>query len=139
MIRNLDLVTMFDVLEHVEDDVALLMELRRKMTPDGVLFISVPAHPWLFGAHDKRVGHYRRYSQHALEKTLRNAGFNVVWTTWYNLFLFPAMVLMRLRERNRDEERLTTLPAILNRLLLKIFPGNGGLFNAAYCPMEPVL
>lgn len=88
MIRNLDLVTMFDVLEHVEDDVALLMELRRKMTPDGVLFISVPAHPWLFGAHDKRVGHYRRYSQHALEKTLRNAGFNVVWTTWYNLFLF---------------------------------------------------
>jgi 2-polyprenyl-3-methyl-5-hydroxy-6-metoxy-1,4-benzoquinol methylase len=60
---NLDFVTMFDVLEHIGDDVKFLSDLHHKMRSGGFLMISVPAHPWLFGAHDIRVGHYRRYSR----------------------------------------------------------------------------
>jgi SAM-dependent methyltransferase len=120
-VRNVDLVTMFDVLEHIEDDADFLKGLRQKMTTGGVVFISVPAHPWMYGAHDKRVGHYRRYTSEALKRALEAAGFRVLWMTWYNFFLFPAMIAMRLRERNRNEERVTTFPPLLNALLLKIF------------------
>ncbi len=120
-ITNLDLVTMFDVLEHIADDEKFLTDLHSRMAAGGYLMISVPAHPWLFGSHDIRVGHYRRYSAKDLEKTVRNAGFMPIWQTWYNCFLFPAMVAVRLKERSKDEEKLTTLPPFLNGLFGKIF------------------
>ena len=132
-VRNLDLVTMFDVLEHIDNDVEFLAELHARMTPRGLLMISVPAHQWLFGAHDKRVGHYRRYSLKALKSAVEQAGFTVVWRSWYNLFLFPAMVLVRLKDRNK-EEQLTRLPRSMNSLLCTIFGAERGLVKHRLLP-----
>jgi len=73
-----DLACAFEVLEHVEDDVALLQTLRSRIRPGGSLLLSVPAHPDRYGASDELVGHFRRYTRADLTGRLGRAGYDVV-------------------------------------------------------------
>lgn len=74
---RVDLLCAFEVLEHLEDDRGALGEWRSLLTPDGVLLLSVPAHPERFGPSDRLVGHHRRYSRQELVQKLSDAGFEV--------------------------------------------------------------
>lgn len=65
-----DIIVMHDVLEHIENDGAVVERLRRLLVSDGVLVISVPALPSLFGFHDEQLGHYRRYTRRSLLRAL---------------------------------------------------------------------
>jgi SAM-dependent methyltransferase len=67
-----------EVLEHVEDDRGALAEVARVLRPGGVLALSVPANPKLFGPSDVWAGHVRRYTRPALLDALTSAGFTVV-------------------------------------------------------------
>ncbi len=58
--KSFDLVCMFDVLEHVEEDSASLIKLREILKPNATLLITVPAYQWLFGRHDEILHHHRR-------------------------------------------------------------------------------
>src|SRR4029079_68422 len=60
-------VLLFEVLEHVEDDVGLLGELHELLAPGGVVLLSVPAHQRRFSRVDDRAGHFRRYDRPVLE------------------------------------------------------------------------
>jgi SAM-dependent methyltransferase len=66
-----------EVLEHVEDDRSALAEIARVLRPGGVLALSVPANPKLFGPSDVWAGHVRRYTRPALIDACRSAGFTV--------------------------------------------------------------
>jgi len=86
------IVVVHDVLEHIEDDLAATAQLRRLVRPDGVLAISVPALPSLFGIHDEQLGHYRRYTKASLRaavgdqftfRRLRYYGMSFVPVTWW--------------------------------------------------------
>ena len=66
------------VLEHIEDDVALLAAWRERLVPGGRLFVSVPAFPMLYSANDARRGRWRRYRRAGLVSALCTAGFRVV-------------------------------------------------------------
>jgi SAM-dependent methyltransferase len=70
-----DAVLCLDVIEHIEDDRGALAELRAALRPGGTLVLSVPAHAWLFGARDRALGHFRRYSRTLLLDRLTTAGF----------------------------------------------------------------
>jgi SAM-dependent methyltransferase len=74
---SLDFIYSSNVLEHIEDDVATLIELRRKLRASGRLFLYVPAFQSLYSAMDRTVGHFRRYERASLEQKLRSAGFTV--------------------------------------------------------------
>lgn len=74
---SFDLVCLFEVLEHVAEDEALLAEVRRVLAPGGVLFFSCPMNPDYFTYYDKVVGHERRYRAEELTQKLRNQGFVV--------------------------------------------------------------
>lgn len=76
--RQFDLVCAFEVLEHLEDDVAALNEWRTHVAPGGSLALSVPADPRRFGKADEKAGHYRRYTRGALSTALTAAGFSNV-------------------------------------------------------------
>ena len=68
------LIGLFDVLEHVEQDVASLKTLGEKLAPDGRLVISVPALPWLWSEHDVTHHHFRRYTKATLRQAAEEAG-----------------------------------------------------------------
>jgi SAM-dependent methyltransferase len=71
-------VLLLDVLEHVDDDLALLREAAACIDDGGVVIVTVPAWPSLFSAHDRALGHRRRYTPTELEQLLRAAELSVV-------------------------------------------------------------
>ena len=93
--KKFDLICMFDVLEHIDDDGAALEALKPYLLSGGFLFITVPAYQWMFSAHDKRLGHYRRYTRKGLIGLVVAHGFRVVYSGYMNTLLFPLMLLGR--------------------------------------------
>ena len=73
--QTFDLVCGFEVLEHMPDEGAVLREWRERVRPGGWLLLTVPAHEHRFGAHDRIVGHYRRYDPDRLAWLLRETGY----------------------------------------------------------------
>ena len=97
--QEFDLVCLFDVLEHVEEDVASLQAIRRLLKPGGRVFITVPAHEWLWSTHDDTLHHVRRYSRLSLVQTVTGAGYRLAMLSYFNSFLFPFTVIARFFDR----------------------------------------
>jgi SAM-dependent methyltransferase len=125
---SMDLVTAFDLLEHV-DDGAALEEIRRVLCPGGVALISVPAGPWLWSHRDEAAGHRRRYDRPGLAARLRAAGLAPLRIAYYQCLLFPLVVASRVLGRRgprlRDfEDRppgwLNEVLAAVNRLEVRL-------------------
>lgn len=73
----------FDVVEHVRDDVAFLTSLAGALAPGGRLYVTVPALRWLWSRDDVYAGHARRYSARRLLTTLAQAGLNAEWCSYF--------------------------------------------------------
>jgi SAM-dependent methyltransferase len=117
------LIGMTDVLEHVEDDAQVLRECVRALKPGGTMLITVPAISWLHSEHDRALGHLRRYSHRHLAELLSNCGLRVDRMTYFNTFLLPPVLLVRmLLKTDRARPRADTLefPRPLNWLLLQV-------------------
>src|SRR3989344_8353690 len=87
--ESFDVVTLLDVVEHIDNDVEMLLEVRRVLTAGGHVVISVPAHMFLWQAHDVLHHHKRRYASAELKYKLRLSGFEIVRMTYWNSLLFP--------------------------------------------------
>jgi SAM-dependent methyltransferase len=96
---SFDLATSLDVIEHLEDDVAALRELRRVVAPGGSLLATVPAYQWLWSSHDVVNHHHRRYTRSSLRSAGERAGWREVRTTYFNSLLLPVAILLRVLER----------------------------------------
>ena len=96
---SFDLAVSLDVIEHLEDDLAALRELRRAVAPGGSLLITVPAYPWLWSGHDEINHHYRRYTRRSLRRVAEQAGWEQVRTTYFNSLLLPAAIILRVLDR----------------------------------------
>ena len=90
--NSFDLVTSFDVLEHLDDDSAGVQEMRRVLRPAGYLLITVPAYRFLWSTHDEALGHRRRYVASEIHNLLNNNGFQVIRRTYAISFALPAIV-----------------------------------------------
>src|SRR5581483_11481363 len=84
-----DLVAALDVIEHCDDDRAVLAECARVLAPGGHLLVSVPAYGWLWSANDELNQHRRRYTARALRRRLAEAGLAPVRVTYNNFFVLP--------------------------------------------------
>lgn len=98
-----DVVGLFDVLEHIEDDAGSLREIRKLLSPRGVLILSVPAHQWLWSGHDEVLHHFRRYSRANLRQLVEDCGYSVRRLTYFNSTLFPAAALVRRLDRRKAD------------------------------------
>jgi SAM-dependent methyltransferase len=104
--RRFDVVCAFEVLEHLEDDLAALRRWHSLLRPGGRLVISVPAYESQFGAVDELVGHYRRYDPEALARLMAGAGFDRVTLRVYGWpigYLTRAVHNVVARRRGLDE------------------------------------
>jgi glycosyltransferase involved in cell wall biosynthesis len=84
-----DTVVCLNVVEHVEDDLAALRNIRSALMPGGRAIILVPQDQRLFGTLDKVLEHYRRYSPSQLESLMKEAGFVMERTLQFNRITRP--------------------------------------------------
>jgi SAM-dependent methyltransferase len=111
------LLASMDVVEHLDDDIVGLREYHRVLVPRGMLLLTVPAYQWLWGDHDVRAAHRRRYRVGGLCTAVERAGFEVLRTTYYNSFLVPPAAALRRTPlkrivRETDEEVGNTSPFV---------------------------
>jgi SAM-dependent methyltransferase len=115
-----DLLLASDVLEHIDDDVGALVELRRVAAEDAHLVITVPAYQWMWTEHDVQLHHVRRYTLPVMRARVRAAGWEVERATYFNSLLFPGVAAARLVARSSKRQGHTDLdrtPALLNAAL----------------------
>lgn len=87
--EKFDLVFLMDVLEHQEDDAALLKYLHDKVSrKNGYLILTVPAHRFLYSGFDRSVGHFRRYDRKTLTSLLEKNGFKPLVCWGYGSIIF---------------------------------------------------
>lgn len=106
-----DVVGLFDVVEHIDDDEAVLKEAHRICKSGGRVILTVPANRWLWSYFDTISYHKRRYSKKELCRKLQRAGFVVEKMSFYVFFLFPVFFLYRLVEnmrRSSDNKELSS-------------------------------
>jgi len=96
---DVDLVLMMDVLEHLDDDAALLKEVAAKVPRESRFLISVPAFRSLWSGHDDFLEHRRRYTLAELEAIVRGAGLRVRLGTYYFGLVLPIAAILRWAQR----------------------------------------
>ena len=116
--EKFDVIGAFDVLEHIEDDAAVLANVRTALRPGGGLLITVPQHEWLWSATDVAAHHVRRYARQVLRERLLDAGLEILRITSFMTLLLPAMWLARRRQRDgmQEVEAELALPATVNAI-----------------------
>ena len=92
---SFDLVTALDVVEHLDDDVAGLREMRRVLRRDGRVLLFVPAFMFLWGVQDDVSNHRRRYTLPSLLRAVEEAGFSVEWSSYANISFFLPVLVVR--------------------------------------------
>ncbi|WP_153147564.1 class I SAM-dependent methyltransferase [Dechloromonas sp. H13] len=129
-----DVIGAFDVLEHIDDDVTVLREVRAALKEKGFLFITVPQHAWLWSPVDEYACHVRRYSASELHSKLESVGFEIVRSTSFVSVLLPALLLSRVKQRytqsNIDPADELKLSTGLNALLYKVMQAEFGVIRS---------
>lgn len=100
-----DLVLMMDVLEHVDDDGALLREYVARVPRACRFLLSVPAFRFLWSTHDEYLEHRRRYTLAQLEALVRGAGLELERGCYSYGLVFPIAAVLRAGERLRPGPR----------------------------------
>jgi 2-polyprenyl-3-methyl-5-hydroxy-6-metoxy-1,4-benzoquinol methylase len=126
-INEFDVVGMFDVLEHLENEALVLHNIAKILTPKGKVILTVPAHGWLWNRDDKIAGHKCRYTKKQLISTVKEAGFKVLEVRYFFIFILPLLWLRAIVNRDdgsvvKEEEYdidLTISP-IINKCLLAL-------------------
>jgi SAM-dependent methyltransferase len=120
---SVDLLTAFDVLEHLDDDLAGLDEFHRVLRPDGLLLLTVPAYRFLWSEHDEALMHRRRYVASELHAKLTCCGFQVLKGSYAVFFTFFPIVAYRLfrglvpKDPMAPKASHIMLPGFLNQFL----------------------
>ena len=116
-----DLVTCFDVLEHIADDGKALSKMEALVNDKGFLILTVPAYMFLWNRHDEINHHYRRYGRKELIKKIPRS-FVIRKVSYFNTLLFPMAILDKLLlARNRRSYSLGDPNKLVNGILYRIF------------------
>jgi SAM-dependent methyltransferase len=123
-----DLVGAFDVLEHIEEDEAVLTECARTLRPGGILIATVPQHRFMWSAQDEIAHHVRRYGRGELARKAESAGLETLYESSFVTLAFPLMAASRLLrgrgggaqdDRSKVEAEFR-LPAAANGVMLAL-------------------
>lgn len=139
---SVDLVTAFDILEHVDDDSDALAELARVCRPGGHALLTVPAFEFLWGNQDVISHHRRRYTRRDFRTRVEAAGFRIDRLSYFNALLFPVVAAVRVARRLRGaptgevkSDFTMTKPGLVNDVLTRIFAAEGALLTRWRLPV----
>jgi ubiquinone/menaquinone biosynthesis C-methylase UbiE len=94
--NKFDYILLLDVLEHIKDDTSILIEARRVLKKNGKIIITTPALQFIWSEHDTAQGHFRRYVRRRIRKITSNSKLSVKEISYFNFFLSPAIIGVRL-------------------------------------------
>jgi SAM-dependent methyltransferase len=137
---SFDVVLALDVLEHLDDDAGGLGEAARLVAPGGLLVVTVPAFPSLWGRQDRVSEHRRRYTRRGLAEVHARAGLPGPRITYFNALLFPLVATVRWTRRGGSADEAGSdfddnRPGLVNELLAAIFAAERHLVGRL--PMPP--
>ena len=122
---SFDIVTAYDIVEHVEDDVGFVAELARVLVPGGALAIHVPAWPFLWSRHDEVLEHKRRYTRRGLRQLLSGGDLCLETLSWTNCSIFAPTAALRWTRRVLGQTDggadLGVVPAPINAALRGVY------------------
>ena len=135
--RHYDLIGAFDVIEHIEDDKAALASIATKLKRDGKFMMTVPAHQWMWSAHDVVNHHKRRYSKRSLRVLVERSPLRLEKIGYFNSLLFPLAVAERAasKVRSKEDANVKLPPKPLNALLERVFGAERHLVGRLPLPM----
>jgi len=108
--KPFELIGMFDVLEHISEEVETLVALREALAPGGILMLTVPAHQYLWSYFDEAAHHCRRYSSREIRARFTEAGFQVEFMSEFMTCIFPIVwVFRKIGNRRQSSETARTL------------------------------
>jgi SAM-dependent methyltransferase len=121
--RSYDLVAAFDVIEHIADDRAALASIASRLAPGGRFVMTVPAHQWMWSAHDTVNHHHRRYSKRSLRGLVEGSPLKLEQIGYINSLLFPLAIGQRLAAKlaRTDSSDVRMPPAALNHTFERVF------------------
>jgi len=93
--HSLPAVGLFDVIEHIEDDITFLRSVKEIIKVGGYLYATVPSYSFLWSSEDVIAGHYRRYTLHSICQVLKTAGFHIEFSSYIFRFLPLPIFLAR--------------------------------------------
>ncbi len=133
-----NLITILDVLEHIDCDVETLSNLSKLLGDSGCILLTVPAHPFLWSEHDIRHHHKRRYTKGELRNVAEEAGLVVKKITYFNMWLFPLIAAVRLLKKFVPFDALKEDDAVpsgpINNLFKAVFSSEAKLINKINLP-----
>jgi SAM-dependent methyltransferase len=136
--RQFDLIVLFDVIEHIEEDGESLQALSRWLKPGGRIVLTVPAFSFLWSQHDEENHHKRRYNRHSLGDLVTISGFSLDYISYFNFWLFPLVASIRMIRKvipYQESWQDMQLPAALpNRILQFIFSSERHFVGKKYLP-----
>lgn len=127
-----DLICMFDVLEHIEEDVETLARIKDLLAKHGTLFITVPAYQWMWSKHDDHLFHKRRYTAPSLRDEAKATGWKTTYSSYFNSLLFPLIALIRIKDKFTRSDKIVghEVPgSFLNGVLKHIFGLEAGMLK----------
>ena len=116
--HSVDMVLALDLLEHIKRADLVVAEFYRVLGPGGRLVITVPAHKWLWGLHDERLGHLRRYTRPEMRALLAQAGFRVEVLSHFGGLILPGQLFIR--RGMQSINGATDVPAWLDWVLYRM-------------------
>ena len=125
--RSFDVLLALDVLEHLDNDVLGLREAARMAKPGGLIVVTVPALPWLWGNQDIINHHRKRYTERSLRRVFSDARLPSPRVTYFNTLLFPPIAVMRCLRSVAGSSRQPrsdfdgARPGIANEILAAVF------------------
>jgi SAM-dependent methyltransferase len=138
--RSFDLVLALDVLEHLDDDAGGLAETARLVSPGGILLVTVPAHPSLWGRQDEVSEHRRRYTRRTLTALYGRARLPQPRVTHFNTLLLPPVAAVRWARRalggpaTGESDFEDNRPGVVNEVLAAVFGSERHLIGRVPLP-----
>ena len=119
---NFDTIICLNVLEHLEDDLLAVQNMRELLSKSGgFLLLMVPAHEWLYGSLDRQAGHYRRYNRQELYRIINQASFDIVEIRNFNMLgIFPWWVHTHFLKSSLEKTGLNAQIRVFDRYLVPL-------------------
>lgn len=114
--KKYDLICLFDVLEHIDDDFQALNKISELLEDNGDILISVPAYMFMWSSHDESLHHYRRYTLSSIKEIVKRTDLQIQRNTYFNSLLFPIALIERriVRNKFKKEYNAKNLPKLID-------------------------